>query len=209
MAKILYQGHGSLRLISRKGTVVYIDPYAGSGYDIPADVILVSHEHADHNQVDMVAKKDDVQIFRPANMLIDGEYQTKIIKDVVIKAVPAVNNPNHDLSSCVGYLVAADDFKIYFAGDTSMTDYMKEEMPKMQLDYIFLPIDGVYNMGSQEAAECARYIGAKHVVPIHMTPGKLFDIEAARKLDLQNALVVYDGTEFELCHGCGAGCTKA
>lgn len=202
MAKILYQGHGSLRLISRKGTVVYIDPYAGSGYDVPADIILVSHEHPDHNQVDMVSKKEDTQILRVSNMLIDGEYQTKIIKDIVIKAVPAGNNQNHSINECVGFLVAADDFKMYFAGDTSTTDYMKEELPQMELDYIFLPIDGKYNMGPEEAAECAKAIKAKHVVPIHMAPGKLFDRDAAKKLDVPNALIVYDGSEFELCFGC-------
>ena len=27
MAKLLYQGHGSFRLVSEKGTVVYVDPY--------------------------------------------------------------------------------------------------------------------------------------------------------------------------------------
>ena len=31
MAKLLYQGHGSMRLISEGGTVVYIDPFAGEG----------------------------------------------------------------------------------------------------------------------------------------------------------------------------------
>ena len=42
MAKLLYQGHGSMRLISEGGTVVYIDPFAGEGYDRPADLILVT-----------------------------------------------------------------------------------------------------------------------------------------------------------------------
>ena len=45
MAEILFQGHGSFRVTAGDGTVIYIDPYAGEGYDIPADMILVSHEH--------------------------------------------------------------------------------------------------------------------------------------------------------------------
>ena len=28
------------------GTVVYVDPFAGAGYDLPADLILVTHERA-------------------------------------------------------------------------------------------------------------------------------------------------------------------
>ena len=42
MAEILYQGHGSFRLTTSEGSVIYIDPYAGEGYDRPADLVLVS-----------------------------------------------------------------------------------------------------------------------------------------------------------------------
>ena len=55
--KILYQGHGSLRLTTADGRVLYVDPYAGSGYDKPADLILVTHQHEDHNQINLVTKK--------------------------------------------------------------------------------------------------------------------------------------------------------
>ena len=36
MPKLLYQGHGSFRLTGNDGFVIYVDPYAGEGYDIPA-----------------------------------------------------------------------------------------------------------------------------------------------------------------------------
>ena len=57
MAKLLYQGHGSLRAVTDGGVVLYVDPFAGEGYDLPADVILVSHQHGDHNQLQLPAKK--------------------------------------------------------------------------------------------------------------------------------------------------------
>ena len=37
---ILYQGHGSLRITTGEGRVIYIDPYAGEGYDVPGRIIL-------------------------------------------------------------------------------------------------------------------------------------------------------------------------
>ncbi len=37
--KLLYQGHGSLRIVTSEGKVIYVDPYAGEGYDLPADLI--------------------------------------------------------------------------------------------------------------------------------------------------------------------------
>ncbi len=42
MAKLLYQGHGSARLTTDEGKIVYIDPYAGGGYDLSADLILAT-----------------------------------------------------------------------------------------------------------------------------------------------------------------------
>ena len=54
MAKLLYQGHGSFRVSTAEGKVIYIDPYAGEGYDKPADILLVSHQHGDHNQTKLV-----------------------------------------------------------------------------------------------------------------------------------------------------------
>lgn len=45
--------------MSNEGVVIYVDPYAGEGYDMPADIVIVTHEHSDHNQVDLVTLKDD------------------------------------------------------------------------------------------------------------------------------------------------------
>lgn len=53
MAKLLFQGHGSYRITTNDGVVIYVDPFLGSGYDKEADIILVTHEHNDHNHVEL------------------------------------------------------------------------------------------------------------------------------------------------------------
>lgn len=62
MAKLYYQGHGSYRLTTNNKTVIYVDPYAGDGYDIPADIILVTHDHYDHNNVSLVRTLADTKM---------------------------------------------------------------------------------------------------------------------------------------------------
>ena len=52
--RLLYQGHGSLRIVTAEGKVIYIDPYAGDGYDLPADLILITHGHQDHTAVNLI-----------------------------------------------------------------------------------------------------------------------------------------------------------
>lgn len=197
MAKLLYQGHGSYRIITDQDVVIYVDPYVGEGYDVPADLVLVSHEHFDHNHVDLVTLKNDGTILRSSDMLVAGEYKSVMIKGIKIEATPAYNK-NHSRNECVGFLITADDLKIYAAGDTSKTKYMSEKLAKEKIDYAILPIDGVFNMDAREAAECAKIIGAKHSIPVHMKPGALFDEGKANAFRPEGRLILKPGTEIPL-----------
>ena len=196
MAQLLYQGHGSCRITTQSGTVIYIDPYAGEGYDHPADLILITHEHSDHNKVSIVAKKPDTRMIRAADALKNGTYGSFVVSGIKIEAVEAYNS-NHRRDECVGYILTMDHVSLYAAGDTSQTEQMKD-MKSRRLDWVLLPIDGVYNMGAAEASRCAALIGAKHVVPIHMKPGRLFDRTAAEALHSSGRVIVEPGETIEL-----------
>lgn len=130
MTELLYQGHGSYRLTSEHGAVVYIDPFAGEGYDKPADLVLVSHEHSDHNQVSRVHLKPDGKVLRAANLIDGASYGGCLVKDVLVKATAAYNK-NHPKSECVGFLLSTGGKKLYFACDTSETEEMKREADKL------------------------------------------------------------------------------
>jgi L-ascorbate metabolism protein UlaG (beta-lactamase superfamily) len=196
MAKLLYQGHGSYRIISKDNVVIYVDPYAGEGYEVPADLILVTHQHGDHNQLQLVTKKSSCVIIQEKDAFTKGEYRSFDVMGVTILAVPAYNK-NHSREVSVGYVITVDGVKVYGSGDTSRTEEMKD-LAAMQLDYALLPIDGIYNMDADEATACAELIEAKHAIPIHMKPGELFDQEMAEKFTAKNRLIVKAGEEIEL-----------
>ena len=196
MAKLYYQGHGSFRVTANNGTVIYVDPYAAGGYEPAADWVLVSHEHHDHNKLELLTMKDSTRVFRAANLLKDGVYQTVEADGIRVQAVPAYNK-NHKREDCVGFLLWVDGVSLYCAGDTSKTDYMAE-MAALNLDYTLLPMDGKYNMNVAEAMECAALIGAKHNIPIHMAPGADFDEAIAQSYQPQGQLIVRPGEEIEL-----------
>ena len=144
MATLLYQGHGSLRMTTDGGKVIYIDPFAGEGYDLPADLILVTHQHHDHNCIDLPAKNQGCVIWQSFDAQKGDEYQTLNLDFASVRAVEAYNH-HHKKSECVGYIVTADGISIYFAGDTGETEQMAE-MSGLKLDYCVLPMDSTYTM---------------------------------------------------------------
>ena len=196
---LLYQGHASVRIVTIEGKVIYIDPYKGDGYDLPADLILVTHDHYDHTGIDKISQTNpDCTTITWKEALDGGQYQSFDLGYVKVEAVEAGYNPNHDVSSCVGYVLTfSDGVSVYFTGDTSTTPQMTE-LASRNLDYAFICCDGVYNMGLEEAAQCAETINAKHNIPYHMAPGADFDMEKAEAFDAPNKLIVKAGEEIVL-----------
>lgn len=197
MPKLLYQGHGSFRLASNNGIVIFIDPYLGEGYDLPGDIILVTHQHPDHNQVELITQKPGCVVISNVEALAGGKHNTFNTHGIEIEAVEAGYNKGHSPDECVGFIITIDGLKLYFSGDTSTTPQMSTFAAR-GLDYAFLCGDGFYNMNLEEAAKCAEVIGAKHNVPVHLKPGELFDREMAEQFAGPNRLIIEAGIETEL-----------
>ena len=201
-AKLLYQGHASIRIQTPEGKTIYIDPFFGTGYDVPADLILLTHGHYDHTQTKLITKKtDDCRTISWKEANVSGEYQSFDLGYVKVDAVEAGYNKNHDKKECVGYILTfTNGATVYLSGDTSTTPEMSE-LADRHLDYAFICCDGVYNMDVSEASECARTIGAKHTIPYHMVPSDNpdgFDMSVAESFDAAGRIILRPGEELVL-----------
>lgn len=190
-------GHASVKIKTKQGTVIYIDPYFDGDYSEVADAVLITHEDSDHNALSKVKVKENGQIIHSKDVLKDGVYSTLEIAGVKIEAVPAYNN-NHNKNNCVGYILEFNGIKLYHAGDTSKTDEMNSFADR-NLTYALLPIDGVYNMGPEEATEVANLIKAKHTIPMHTNMAQYpYNLEVVEKFTPDSRLLVEYGNSIEL-----------
>ncbi len=183
LPSLTYYGRASVKIKTASGLVIYIDPYQGD-YSEPADLVLVTHGHSDHNAVDKVAMKKDCAVVAPkgaasakfaARPIAEG--QELEVAGVTVAAVPA-NNKNHARGSSVGYVLVFDGLTLYHSGDTNKLPEMAA-LASRKIDWALFCTDGFYNMGAAEAAECAALVVAKRSIPIHSSPNGLHDPKTA------------------------------
>ena len=200
-ARLLYMGHASIRILTPEGKVIYIDPYAGDGYDLEADLILVTHDHYDHNAIDKVThRSSDCRVITWKEALTDGDHQIFDLGYITVEAVEAGYNKNHDVRECVGYILKlSDGTTVYVSGDTSTTRQMPL-LAEKEIDYAFFCCDGMYNMDPDEAAACAALVDAEHNIPYHtiVQEGVYFDRDQAERFHAENRLILEENEELEL-----------
>ncbi len=196
-AELTYFGRSSVKIKTASGFVVYIDPYAPGDYSEPADLILVTHGHGDHNHVKLVTHKPETVLAAPAGAVTERgardatEGDVFTVGAVAVRVLPAANN-NHDRAASRGYLVSFDGLVVYHAGDT---DYLPEMAGygAYGITHALLPCDGFYNMGPEEALRCAEAMNADTVIPIHSSKSGLFDEQNARTVRAKNLIVLKPG----------------
>jgi L-ascorbate metabolism protein UlaG (beta-lactamase superfamily) len=181
-------GHASFK-ICHKDTVIYIDPWKLKDSPQDASLVLVSHSHFDHYSQEDIAKTSGAgtKFIASADVIAQekaGEVispgQTIQLENIQVHGVAAYNPTKkfHPKSNnWLGFIVEVGSKRIYYAGDTDLTDEMKS---LKEIDVALLPVGGTYTMNAAEAAAAVGHFKPKMAIPYHWGDivGGMADAEA-------------------------------
>jgi L-ascorbate metabolism protein UlaG (beta-lactamase superfamily) len=176
--KIKFLGHAAFLLTTADGTKIVTDPYEPGGFngaigygplEEPADFVVVSHEHADHNYVAMVPGTPEV-IREP------GEQSRG---DIAFRSLSS----HHDTSrgaqrgSNLIRVIEADGIAVCHLGDLGHPLSPEDAAALGPIDVLLVPVGGTFTIDAEGAAAVIERLRPRIAIPMHfLTPKVGFDL---------------------------------
>ncbi|MGV8123148.1 MAG: MBL fold metallo-hydrolase [Candidatus Xenobiia bacterium LiM19] len=170
---VRYLGHSCFYLNSMKGTQILIDPYGtGVPYDFPpinADVIVITHEHRDHNASFRVGGTP-VIVKRTSDFIVEHEIPVQRTGELLIfKGIPTFHDKfsgRRKGPNTVFYWFM-EGLGVCHLGDLGHTLTDQQLLMLKDVDVLFLPVGGGTVLDPTEAVLVMNQLNPKLVFPMH------------------------------------------
>jgi L-ascorbate metabolism protein UlaG (beta-lactamase superfamily) len=198
--KVKWLGHACFLLTSEAGVRILTDPYTpgafGLGYRPPAetaDIVTVSHDHADHNNTAAVKGKPEV---------VRGAGVHKV-KGVEIKGA----STSHDEASGsqrgpnTVFCFTLDGVRVCHLGDLGHDLAAGSLADIGPVDVLLIPVGGNFTIDADAASRLADRIAPKVVIPMHFQNERCPDFPVAAVDDFRKKrqrVRMVDGSEVEI-----------
>ncbi|MFO7838434.1 MAG: metal-dependent hydrolase [Desulfosalsimonadaceae bacterium] len=178
--KIKFLGHSGF-IIEDEKTIV-IDPFLSgnpvatmSEKDLTgADIVLVTHSHADHlGDALTIAKKTGAALVGAPEVVwtdeISGEGMnfggTAEIQGTKVTMVKAEHST--ETGDSAGFVWKQGGHTLYHMGDTGLFSDIRIIAERHKPDILFVPIGDRFTMGPDEAAIATKWVNPEIVIPMH------------------------------------------
>ncbi|MEX2090522.1 MAG: MBL fold metallo-hydrolase [Candidatus Paceibacterota bacterium] len=174
----MWFGQSCFRIETKEGSIL-TDPFSGEiGLKPPKikdDLVLVSHDHYDHNNVEGAPSQAFV-IRNP------GEYEKNGIAVLGLMSYHDKLEGKERGSNTI-YIIKAEDMTICHLGDLGQEKLDEKQVQEIgDVDILMVPVGGNYTIDYKEATEVISQIEPKIVIPMHFKIKDLkSDIESADK----------------------------
>ena len=166
--KIKWLGHACFLITSDTGLKIITDPYVTGG-DLSygqikesADIVMVTHDHDDHNNVAAIGGNPRV---------VRGTVEVKGIK---FKGIPTyhdeVGGGKRGRNTILCFEV--DGMRLCHLGDLGhqLSDNQVAELGK--IDILFIPVGGYYTIDARVATQLCDRLKPKVIIPMHYKTAK-------------------------------------
>ncbi len=163
--KLKWLGHSCFLITSETGLRIITDPYPqGSGLNYSpineaADIVTVSHDHFDHNNISAVSGKPEV---------ITGNG-VKNVKGIQFTGIATHHDESQgkERGTNMIFSFSVDGIKLCHLGDLGHR-LSKEQIAEIgALDILFIPIGGVFTIDAKMASTVSDDLKPKVVMPMH------------------------------------------
>ena len=178
---ITWQGHSCFKIqdkIGPDGVTVVTDPFnKETGLKVPnfeADIITVSHDHKDHNNIDALRGT-------PFVVSCAGEYD---FKGVLIEGIDSFHDDKKgsERGGNIMYRIEIDDISVAHLGDLGdiLDNAQLEKL--VGTDVLLIPVGGKFTLDAKKAVEVISQIEPRIVIPMHYkTDGLKYDLDSVDK----------------------------
>ncbi len=145
-------------------TVIFTDPYNKEiGLTPPrtkANIVTISHNHEDHNNIDAVADENSIVLNTP------GEYDAKGVKVTGIASFHDKKEGREKGANTI-FIFEAEDLRVCHLGD--LGHMLSEEQVEQigTIDILLIPAGEGPTLSAKEAAEVVGEIEPKMIIPMH------------------------------------------
>lgn len=166
MVVIKWYGHACFAIIPSKGPTIVIDPHDGKSLglkppQILADIVLITHEHFDHNAYNIVAK--------PSARVFSMNVEEINVDDIKIIGVETYHDKDKGKrrGRNVMYKIVVDGVSILHLGDLGHILDEKHAALVQPIDIVIIPVGGVFTIDGKEAWKVIEILKPSVVVPMH------------------------------------------
>ena len=161
--KIKWLGHASFLITSDSGTKIITDPYKTGGplnygeIKETADIVTVSHDHFDHNNVATVGGNPEV---------VKGTAEVKGIKFNGTATYHDEAEGSQRGNNTI-FCFEVDGVKVCHLGDLGHALGDTEVAGLGKVDVLLTPVGGNYTIDAKVATEVSNKIAPKVIIPMH------------------------------------------
>jgi L-ascorbate metabolism protein UlaG (beta-lactamase superfamily) len=167
--KIKYLAHAAFLITSENGIKIVTDPYETSeglkhgAIKETADIVTVSHEHGDHNNI--AAVKGNPKVVK----------DSAEVKGIKIKAVPTAHDDKggSQRGKNTVFCFEVDGINICHAGDLGHELSAEQVKATGKVDVLMVPVGGFFTIDARTATKVCDQLKPKVIIPMHYKTEKL------------------------------------